>query len=164
MASDRAARSGRSPRIAGLAALVAVFVAGALPAAPPRKSPDPDPVAQRVLAAEDAYVAAEVGRDEAALRRLVDDRFVFNRADGRTTGKENLIQGVMGMAMVGQDIRRRSVLVEGDVALVFGTADLRFEAEDGGQTVSSLRYTSTWVERDGAWRMLALQMQGAPAD
>jgi hypothetical protein len=32
---------------------------------------------QRVLAAEDAYVAAEVNRDEPALRRLIDDQFVY---------------------------------------------------------------------------------------
>lgn len=31
---------------------------------------------QRVLAADDAYVQAEVQRDEAAIRGLVDDRFV----------------------------------------------------------------------------------------
>ncbi|MBK7080549.1 MAG: nuclear transport factor 2 family protein [Betaproteobacteria bacterium] len=44
--------------------------------------------AMRVLAAEDEYVAAEVGRDEATLRRLVDDRFLFNTSRGTTTGKE----------------------------------------------------------------------------
>ena len=33
---------------------------------------------QRVLSAEDEYVAAEVTRDEQALRRLVDDKFVQN--------------------------------------------------------------------------------------
>ena len=56
----------------------------------------------RVLAAEDEYVAAEVSRDEATLRRLVDDRFLFNTSRGTTTGKEELIQGVMKMNMVGQ--------------------------------------------------------------
>ena len=35
---------------------------------------------QRVLATEDEYVAAEVCRDEAALRRLIDDKFVFGTA------------------------------------------------------------------------------------
>jgi hypothetical protein len=38
---------------------------------------------QRVLATEDAYVAAEVGRDEAVLRKLVDDRFVHNSSRDR---------------------------------------------------------------------------------
>lgn len=114
---------------------------------------------QRVLAAEDEYVAAEVHRDEATLRRLVDDRFVFNSSSGKTTGKEELIRSILGMNMVGQTVRERTVLIEDDIALVFGTADLRFPAEGGGESVSSLRYTSTFVNRDGQWRMLALQMQ-----
>ncbi len=46
---------------------------------------------RHVLATEDEYVAAEVSRDEAALRRLVDDRFQYNTGRGTTTGKEELI-------------------------------------------------------------------------
>jgi ketosteroid isomerase-like protein len=114
---------------------------------------------QRVLAAEDAYVAAEVARDEAALRRLLDDRFAFNSSKGTTTGKDAFIQTVLGLAMTGQTIRERSVLVEGDVAIVFGTAELRFADPGKEDSVQSLRYTSTYVKRQGQWRMLALQMQ-----
>jgi ketosteroid isomerase-like protein len=114
---------------------------------------------KRVLAAEDEYVAAELARDEAALRRLVDDRFAFNTSRGTITGKEELIQGVLRMGMVGQTIRERSVLIEGGVALVFGTAELRFAGAGKPETVSALRYTSTFVNRQGQWRLLALQMQ-----
>lgn len=113
----------------------------------------------RVLAAEDEYVAAEVSRDEAALRRLVDDRFLFNTSRGTTTGKEDLIQGVLKMSMVGQTIKERSVLVEGEVALVFGTAELRFAPSGKPESTSTLRYTATYVNRQGQWRLLALQMQ-----
>jgi ketosteroid isomerase-like protein len=113
----------------------------------------------RVLAAEDEYVAAEVSRDEAALRRLVDDKFLFNTSRGTTTGKEELIQGVLKMSMVGQTIRERSVLVEGGVALVFGTAELRFAGAGQPESTATLRYTATYVNRQGQWRLLALQMQ-----
>jgi len=112
-----------------------------------------------VLAAEDAYVAAELARDEAALRRLVDDRFVFNSGRGTTTDKEALIESVQGMNMVGQTISERSVLVEDGVALVFGTTELRFARPGEPETKSTLRYTSTFIRREGAWRLLALQMQ-----
>jgi hypothetical protein len=61
----------------------------------------------RVLATEDEYVAAEVARDEAALRRIVDESFRFNSDRGITTGKEELIQGVLKMSMVGQTITER---------------------------------------------------------
>ena len=114
---------------------------------------------RRVLAAEDEYVAAEVSRDEAALRRIVDDRFVFNSSNGRTSGKDELIAEVLKMAMIGQTIRERSVLVEGGIAIVFGTADLKFAGPDSTESLSSQRYTSTYVNRQGQWRMLALQMQ-----
>ncbi len=115
------------------------------------------------MATEDAYVAAEVSRDEAALRRVIDDAFVYNASTGTTSDKEALIQNVLQMNMVGQTIRERTVRIEGSVALVFATADLRFGRADGTESVSSLRYTSVYVKRDDGWRMLALQMQARAA-
>ena len=117
---------------------------------------DPQSDEARVLAAEDAYVAAEIARDERALRHVVDDAFHFNTRDGTTTDEEALVQGVLQMGLVGQVITERSVHLEDDVALVFGTTELRFEHTD---TPSVLRYTATYVERQGQWRLLALQMQ-----
>ena len=114
---------------------------------------------QRVLAAEDEYIGAEIARDEATLRQLVDDRFAFNSSKGTITGKEDFVQSVLKLAMVGQRIRERSVLIEGDIALIFGTAELRFADPGKGESVQDLRYTSTYVKRQGQWRMLALQMQ-----
>jgi len=114
---------------------------------------------QIVLAVEDEYVAAEVTRNEATLRQLIDDRFAFNSSNGTITGKEEFIQNVLKMVMVGQQIRERSVLVEGDVAIIFGTAELRFADPGKEDAIQSLRYTSAYVKRQGRWRMLALQMQ-----
>ena len=113
----------------------------------------------RVLATEDEYVAAEVSRNEVALRRLVDDRFQFNTSGGATTGKEELIQGLLKMSMVDQTLKERSVLIEGNVALVFGTAEIRFASPGKPESTSTLRYTATYINRQGQWRMLALQMQ-----
>jgi hypothetical protein len=124
---------------------------------PPEMSMAPEE--RRVLAVEDEYVAAEVSRDEEALRRLVDDRFVQNSPNGTTSGKEALIQAVLRMRMAGQTVRERSVLIEGDLALIFGTADMRFADPGKEDRISSLRYTATYVKRNGQWRMLALQMQ-----
>jgi len=147
-------------RVAMLAGLLAVGVLASSggPAqtmtAPPAPSEE-----QRVLAVEDDYVAAEIDRDDAALRRIVDDRFVFNRANGTTTGKEELIQAVLAMRMVGQAISERSVLIEGDTAFVFGTAELRLAVPGKEDAISTLRYTATYVKRDQQWRLLTLQMQ-----
>lgn len=114
---------------------------------------------QRVLAVEDAYVAAELSRDEDALRRIVDDRFVFNSSSGTTSGKEELIESLLQMNMTGQELTERSVLIEGDIGLVFGTTKLRFASSDGKERVSTQRYTATYVKREQGWRLLALQMQ-----
>jgi hypothetical protein len=114
---------------------------------------------QRVLAAEDEYVTAEVNRDEAALGRLVDARFQYNTARGTTTGKEELIASILKMNMVGQTIKERSVLMEGSIALVFGTAEIRLADPGKPESISALRYTATYINRQGQWRMLALQMQ-----
>jgi len=117
---------------------------------------------REVLAAEDAYVAAEVGRDLPVLQRMIDERFTFNRSDGTTTGKAELIEGVMGMRMAGQEITDRTVIVEGNVGLIFGSCDIRFVGDDGTETVGRYRYTSAYVKRDGEWKFLALQMTGRP--
>lgn len=140
--------------------VIAATIAPLQANAPTMPSPSAQQVEEtRVLAAEDEYVAAEVARDEAALRRLVDDKFIFNTSRGMTTGKEELIQGLLKMNMVGQAIRERSVLVEGDIALVFGTAELRFVNPGKPESVSTLRYTATYANRHGQWRLLALHMQ-----
>lgn len=118
------------------------------------------PAERAVLAAEDAYVAAEVTRDEAVLNRMVDERFVFNGNDGETLDKARLIEGVMGMKMTGQTLSDRTVLVEGNIGLIFGTAELRFAVEGAEDRKSTLRYTSVYVNRDGEWKFLGLQMTG----
>jgi ketosteroid isomerase-like protein len=140
-----------------------VSVVAALSASVASAGTDADtllPVERAVLAAEDVYVAAEIARDEAALHRLVDERFVFNRNDGETLDKARLIEGVMGMKMTGQTLSDRTVLVEGNIGLIFGTAELRFAVEGAEDRKSTLRYTSVYVNRDGEWKFLGLQMTG----
>jgi hypothetical protein len=63
-----------------------------------------------VLAVEDAYVAAELSRDELALRRIVDDQFALNRNDGTTVGKEAFVASILRLNMVGQTVSERTVL------------------------------------------------------
>ena len=113
----------------------------------------------RVLATEDEYVAAEVSRNESELRRLVDDKFQYNTSHGTTTGKDELIEILLKTKMVGQTVTERTILLEGNVALVFGTAEIRFAKPGKPESTSTLRYTATYIDREGQWRMLALQMQ-----
>jgi ketosteroid isomerase-like protein len=113
---------------------------------------------QHVLAVEDEWISAEINRDEATLRRVIDDRFVFNSNNGRTSGKADLIKNVLGWRMTGQTVSERTVLVDGDTAVVFGTTELRSASETQADGRTLLRYTATYVKRGGKWRALALQM------
>ncbi|UCC15798.1 MAG: nuclear transport factor 2 family protein [Gammaproteobacteria bacterium] len=99
-------------------------------------------------------------RDEATLRRVIDDQFILNSNSGLTSGKEALIEGVLGWNMTGQTISERSALVTCDTAVIFGTTELRFAVPGEADTSSLLRYTYTYVKRDGQWRAIALHMAG----
>ncbi len=96
--------------------------------------------------------------DEPALRRLVDPRFIRVLSNGSTYGMEELIQGVLRLRMSRQSLRERSALVEGNLAVVIGTADIWFAQAEGPDKLSTLRYSSTYIERDGQWRMLSLHL------
>lgn len=138
--------------------LVALLASACAEPQPDSNDSSVDSDEQHVLAAEDEYVAAEIAGDEAALRRLVDDAFAFNAGDGTTSGKEELIQAVLAMNMTGQTITERSVIIEDDLAIIFGTTELHLLAEGAQERRSRFRYTSVYVNRQGQWRMLALQM------
>jgi acetyl esterase/lipase len=112
----------------------------------------------RVLAVEDAWIQAEIDRDRETLERVLDDRFVVNSSDGTTIDKGTTIGMVMGITMTGQDVTERTVLVDGDHALVFGTSETRMLDASGEEHASRLRYTAAYVKRDGEWKALALRM------
>ena len=138
--------------IAGLIGISSLAIAEVTPGL----SPTDEEAA--VIRAEDDWIQAEINNDEATLRRVIDDRFVFNSNDGVTSGKEDLIESALNWNMTGQKITERTILLDGDTAVIFGTTELRFASTDGEDTVSLLRYTTTYVKRDKQWRAIALHM------
>jgi len=103
-------------------------------------------------------VQAEVHRDAAVLERVLDDRFLVNSSTGKLSDKASVIADALAWKMISQTITDRTVLVDGDTAMVFGTANFRFAIEGKDDEVSAARYTTTYIKRDGRWRALALQM------
>ena len=75
-----------------------------------------------------------------------------------------MIQGVLASKMSGQNISERSVLVDGDVAMIFGTAEFLYAVPDGEDATSLARYTSVYVKRDGQWRAIGLHMASRTAE
>ena len=158
MTPEPSVRQHMRHRFAAVALLVAVTSLVACASGPQGAASGSQDEVRSVLAAEDEYVAAEVARDEAALRRLVDVRFVRVLSNGSTYGKEELIQGVLRLRMSKQSLRERHALVEGNFAVVIGTADVWFAQTEGPDKLSTLRYSSTYVRREGQWRMLSLHL------
>jgi len=118
---------------------------------------------QQVIATETAWVQAEIHRDAAVLDRVLDDRFLVNSSKGPPRNKASVIADTLSWNMVSQTITDRTVLVDGDTAIVFGTANFRFAVEGKDDEVSSARYTTAYINRDGRWRALALQMTALEA-
>ena len=113
---------------------------------------------QQVIATETAWVQAEVQRDAAVLERVLDDRFLVNSSTGKLSDRATVIADVLSWKMNSQTITDRTVVVDGDTAIVFGTANFRFAVEGQDDEASAGRYTTTYIKRDGRWRALALQM------
>jgi len=118
---------------------------------------------QQVIATESDWVQAEVHRDAAVLERVLDDRFLVNSSTGKLSDKASVIADALAWKMISQTITDRTVLVDGDTAMVFGTANFRFAIEGKDDEVSAARYTTTYIKRDGRWRALALQMMALRA-
>jgi hypothetical protein len=51
---------------------------------------------QQVLAVEDAWIDAEIQRDEAELRHVMNGRYTINRSDGTLAGRESEVAGLLG--------------------------------------------------------------------
>ena len=121
---------------------------------------------RQILALTREWVEAETNRDEAALRRILDDRIVATVGTGQPFGKEDYIKGVMEVAarkMVGHDLREQTVVVEGDTGVEVGTDAIRFVTK-GAETISTYRYTATYIKRGDRWTVLALHMVKLPPD
>ena len=143
-------------RVCALAAtFIALFGARAQADGPPAPALTDE---QQVIATETEWVQAEIHRDASALDRVLDDRFLFNSKKGPPRNKASVIADTLRWNMLSQTITDRTVLVDGDTAVVFGTANFRFAVEGKDDEVSSGRYTTAYIRRDGRWRALALQM------
>jgi ketosteroid isomerase-like protein len=113
--------------------------------------------AQEILAVEDDYAAAALNGDEAALRRIVDDGFVFDRADGTTTGRDGLLANLRGLNLIHYRMKERTVLMRGGAGTVTGILELA-SASAAQAVILRFPYTATYRRRDGVWRMIALHM------
>lgn len=118
-----------------------------------------DAVVKEICRLEDAWAAAEVKRDGAAVGQLLTEDFLFTDPDGALLSKPQLIQVVSTskaerISEVGSD---HHVKVYGNTAVIHGIVTIVDKVEGGTQQVR-LRWTDTWVKQtDGRWLCVAAQ-------
>ena len=137
------------------------------PAAEPRnpRTARPSEARQALLDLETEWTLAEEKHDEAALRRILDDRFVATFGAARTYDKEAFIAlfagGDTDDASRSQTITDDAVIIDGDTAVLVGTDTAR-GAKDGVAYTVVYRYTTTYIRRHGQWVALAEHIVQAP--
>jgi ketosteroid isomerase-like protein len=107
--------------------------------------------------------AAMLAADVAALDRLLSPDLTYTHSSARVETKQEYIEAIKTGAskykvIEPEDIRVR---VYGSTAVLTGRC--RFEVTSGGQDLKlRVRYTDVYVNRDGAWRMVAWQSTRIP--
>jgi hypothetical protein len=143
------------------AALACCVAASPLAADPAQSNPD----AQAVLELERQWVVAEEKRDEGALRRILDDKFLatFNAAS-KPYDKESFIRGILKADVdptQSQTLTDETVIVDRDTAIILSTDTLR-GTKNGAAYTKVARGTVTYIRRNGRWVALAEHLVMVP--
>ena len=108
----------------------------------------------RVLQLDEEWVAAEDKHDEAALRRMLDDRFLATD-EGETLEKDAYIREAL-RASTAQTLVHSAIRLHGDTAIVVDTDTVKTRA-GRKETVEKYRCTVVFVKKQDAWRVVAQQ-------
>jgi hypothetical protein len=112
---------------------------------------------QQLWKLEREWIAAEIKRDPAALRRILDDRFIATFGAAKSVDKEGFIKLVLGDGAdetLSQDLTEQTVRVVQDTAVIFETDTVR-GIDHGKPYTLVLRISTTYIKRHGHWLALA---------
>jgi ketosteroid isomerase-like protein len=121
---------------------------------------------QQVLNLTREWVAAENKHDAAALRRILDDKFVSSSDASRPRDKETFIKGITAGDVdptQSQSLTDETVIVDGDTAIVIGTDTFHRTGSSAPSTLK-LRYTVTYIHRHARWVALAEHVVTVPSN
>jgi ketosteroid isomerase-like protein len=143
----------------GIAAFQA-WVAGAAPVTltPAERQAE---VVRAIVALEEAYEAAEIARDEAALRRVLDEHFVPVRPDGKPGDRLALLAAMGRTTIYREEITERHVTMSGDAATVTGIVAMTY-LDPSGAPPRRFRFTESYRSRDGVWRLAERSQSDRP--
>jgi len=138
-------------------------------AATVRTTPAARPAAdakQQVLELEEKWVEAENKHDAATLEKILDDKFLATFGARAPRDKATFIQHITAGEVdptQSQTMTERTVIVDGDTAVVIGTDTISGTAK-GAAYSAAYRYTITYVHRGARWVALAEHMVEAPKE
>lgn len=129
---------------------------------PSSQTVSPSDARQQLLDLEKEWAAAERKRDAAALRRILDERFVATLG-AKTYDREAFIKLFTGDVdpTASETLTYEAVIIDGDTAVLVGT-DAARGTKDGVGYTAVYRYTATYIHRHGQWRALAEHIVKAP--
>jgi hypothetical protein len=119
---------------------------------------------RQVSKLEQEWVTAEIHRDAAVLRRILDDRFVATFGAEKPIDKEAFIKAITGDptdVMQSQDLTDETHLVDRDTAVTVGTDTIR-GTTDGKPYTAVYKFTTVYIKRGGRWLALAEHIVQAP--
>ena len=131
---------------------------------PPKDSPIQADARQQVLDLGKQWVIAENRHDATTLRRILDDKFIATFGTKRVHDKEAFIKEILAGDIdptQTQTLMDETVLIDRDTAVVVGTDTVR-GTENGTAYTEVLRYTVTYVYRNGRWVALAEHLVKVP--
>lgn len=100
-----------------------------------------------LIALDRAWIAAEVGRDRAALERILHEQFLNTFASGKIVDRDAYIDWIMNTDIDPFEVVHHEIRVHGDTALVI-------------DRTPSGTFQFSWiaVRRDGQWRVISETM------
>lgn len=97
-----------------------------------------------LVALTNAWIDAEVHRDQAALERILDERFLATYASGKTIDRSAFIDAIMRSKLEPFTVVNQVTDIHGDTALVI-------DASESGKT----KFTWIAVRKAGQWRVIS---------
>lgn len=130
-------------------------------------NPEENAAAAAVLAADDLRRRATEQHDADTLASLLLPDFTYVHMNGHRESGPSYVQRLRAANAVRYHaLERRAALIRlfGDVALMEGEANLRYESPIGSppKDAPSL-YLAVWVRRDGTWRMASYASTALPS-
>jgi ketosteroid isomerase-like protein len=140
-----------------LAVLALVLTAGAAAARPAEN------VSQELMKLENDWAKAGLAGDAAALEKMLAPDYVYTNPEADTATRAEVINGMKSGATKYDafKVEDMKVRVYGDAAVVTGKATTT-GMENGKHIDDVVRFTDTWVKRNGNWVCAATQVTRIP--